>query len=67
MCPVKKSISPAQAYLNKVIPFGESLTDEQSRDYQELLTFESPLVTGVGDLADAIDKIASIYPPPALK
>ncbi len=64
---VNKPMSPAQDYLNKVSPFGGPLTDEQSRHYQELITGECPLITGVEDLADAIDKMAAVYPIGPLK
>ena len=59
--------SDAQAYLESVSPLGGALTAEQSLHYQALLTAESPLVTGAGDLADAIAEAAAALPTPSPK
>lgn len=64
---VKVQRSKAQAYLESVSPLGGALTTEQSRHYQALLTAENPMVTGAGDLADAIAEAAAALPTPALK
>lgn len=65
--PVKVKKSEAQAYLESVSPLGGALTDEQSQHYRALLTAESQLVTGAGDLADAIAEAVAALPAPALK
>lgn len=62
--PVKIQKSDAQRYLESVSPLGGALTDEQSRHYQALLTAESPLITGAGDLADALEEMAAAFPVP---
>ncbi len=54
----------AQVYLESITLMGGTLTDEQRQHYRALLTAESPMVTGAGDLADAIaEAVAALQAP----